>query len=869
MKRTQVISRARTEVQKFRSSGMIFRGGLFVLLTSLMCLAFFATTLFAQPTFDIGNSEIAVWNTSGTTKNLTISAVNLIFDEDLALTHRHAIVTTGGDIYDGIAWGFEGPWSYDAIAGDIDVIKDTIGCGEYEFGYGGISFRLNLHDANWGAGSTTSVYRILIEYDGNVKIYIRTPGTSGTWSSAITVTNGARYTYWGLIQGTHSASYTRARTTFNNKRFHVSGDDNQLPLESTGVTDARLDVNLDVHADISIPAGSSLLIEGFDEGVTGNSDTKLLFDNQTGLTVPGELRTVETQYSNEYAVFLPSSSTPAPGDWKGIYCPNPSGVHLNHTFIGYAECGLNIESSSSISGNDVIVSYSLMNGVMLVGSSGNFQHLMCSSNGENNLEVRNSELVCYNSQFSNSVNQNGVVVGDGGTLLLQQCDIYNNRMNGIFGYANAYVQIDSCDVFNNGFVAGDDWQGVYTFYNDWPIFLRHSKVFEQSVGVCAVWGEVFGYYRYSIPVRWDNADSLARNCIYHNDYNLYGYYGTFELAKAYYDKQVPHYQGGESSIFDPYYIQGQFENSQAYLHRDFWDGNTMFNVISSTVETNDALTSDSAGCLIGDGYGSKIQTGSASFNPQAAALYRTWETLSVDSLRDLLYNQCTTLSALDASAGFRLVWQLSDSTAAESYFQRIIANSSRAEVLLPAYRYVAAARMHARDWSGATLALLAMTQQTVYGETGYTSAQAMAALAMHLSGSTSSARASLDTLLQAFPGNRDLVIVDRLIGGSTSTPKRGSVKRTHEANPEYELHAAWPNPFAGTTTISFTLPEAGNVAVTVFDIMGREVRHLADSWYSGGTTSIIFNAGDLPGGLYMLRMNANGVTRTRTIQILK
>lgn len=827
------------------------------LAACLLLAAVAFAPLNAQPNFDMGNSEIAVWNNTLGGAGISVRPVGLIFDENLALTHQHS-GTVAGSMGQHTAWGFDGPWSFDPAAGDIDLVQDTIGCGEYEFTIGNTTFRLNLIDAKWGAGTTTSVYRILIEYDGAVKLYVRTPGTTGSWSSALTVTNWASYTYWDLISGTHDPAYLRERTTWNNKRFHVTGDDNQLPLESTNVTTAKLDVNLDVHVDVTVPDGSHLLIEGFDEGPGGDSDTELRFDNGTGLIVYGGLRTMDTRYRNEYVLFLPSSASPAPGDWSGIVCDNPAEVDLKHTAIVYAERGLDLIWAYPLYTNDVSVLYSLTDGVRMEGGSGAFHYLTAAYSHENNVNVRDVEVEFHHSQIIGSVNQNGVVCGDVSTVLLHRCHILDNAMNGIYAYAIAHVEVDSCEVYNNGFVVGQDWQGVYSFYNNRPVYLHANNVHEQAVGVGAVWG----------TVRGSRTDSLGRNCIHHNTYNLYGHHATFEFAKEKYDNGVLRYRGGENSVYDPYVLQGWFEFSEAWLQRDYWKGNTLFNVNSSLVKIDPALSADMAGCGFEGTPGAGAVTSTGSYTSMASTLYRSWDAISADSLRNLLYGARTLLPSSDAAAGFARVWQRSDTATARSFFERIIANSTRPEVLLPAYRYLAAIQMTAGNWSAVAPSLDAMAGYAPYGGTGYTSARAMEALARHLGGATVSARAQLDTMLQAFPGNRDLVIVDRLIGNGAVSPKAGADRRVITSEQGYALHA-WPDPFTGTTSVSFELPEETVISVAVYDIAGREVRRLADGRYPGGTSTLVFDAAGLPAGTYLLRLTTGSVSKTRTLRVLR
>lgn len=59
-----------------------------------------------------------------------------------------------------------------------------------------------------------------------------------------------------------------------------------------------------------------------------------------------------------------------------------------------------------------------------------------------------------------------------------------------------------------------------------------------------------------------------------------------------------------------------------------------------------------------------------------------------------------------------------------------------------------------------------------------------------------------------------------------------------EQNPmppyEFTLHSALPNPFSNNTRISYSLPAAGNVDLTVYDILGRPVKTLASGRKTAG-----------------------------------
>jgi hypothetical protein len=86
---------------------------------------------------------------------------------------------------------------------------------------------------------------------------------------------------------------------------------------------------------------------------------------------------------------------------------------------------------------------------------------------------------------------------------------------------------------------------------------------------------------------------------------------------------------------------------------------------------------------------------------------------------------------------------------------------------------------------------------------------------------------------------------------------------------EFALHQNYPNPFNPTTTIEYTVPAAGNIRITVYDIKGRERVRLMDSYHEPGKYGIPFDAGTLASGIYFYRLTAGPFVQTKKMMVVK
>ncbi|MBN1637753.1 MAG: family 10 glycosylhydrolase [Ignavibacteriales bacterium] len=86
---------------------------------------------------------------------------------------------------------------------------------------------------------------------------------------------------------------------------------------------------------------------------------------------------------------------------------------------------------------------------------------------------------------------------------------------------------------------------------------------------------------------------------------------------------------------------------------------------------------------------------------------------------------------------------------------------------------------------------------------------------------------------------------------------------------KFDLAQNYPNPFNPSTKIKFTIPESGNVKLTVYNLLGQEITTLVNSILTAGHHEVEFNAENLSSGLYIYRLESSGNVAVRKMIFLK
>lgn len=85
----------------------------------------------------------------------------------------------------------------------------------------------------------------------------------------------------------------------------------------------------------------------------------------------------------------------------------------------------------------------------------------------------------------------------------------------------------------------------------------------------------------------------------------------------------------------------------------------------------------------------------------------------------------------------------------------------------------------------------------------------------------------------------------------------------------YSLHQNFPNPFNPVTTIRFEVPYSQHVELSVFDMLGREVKVLYNDFAPAGIVAIDFRAEGLASGVYFYRLKTEKFIESKKLLLLK
>jgi hypothetical protein len=108
-----------------------------------------------------------------------------------------------------------------------------------------------------------------------------------------------------------------------------------------------------------------------------------------------------------------------------------------------------------------------------------------------------------------------------------------------------------------------------------------------------------------------------------------------------------------------------------------------------------------------------------------------------------------------------------------------------------------------------------------------------------------------------------------------NTPNKTIVVKTvsgienNTAPVTFSLNQNYPNPFNPVTKISYSVAKAGNVKITVYDILGNEIRTIVNQKHESGNYSANFDGSKLSSGTYIYKIETGDFSEVKKMTLLK
>ncbi|MCD6162228.1 MAG: T9SS type A sorting domain-containing protein [candidate division Zixibacteria bacterium] len=125
-----------------------------------------------------------------------------------------------------------------------------------------------------------------------------------------------------------------------------------------------------------------------------------------------------------------------------------------------------------------------------------------------------------------------------------------------------------------------------------------------------------------------------------------------------------------------------------------------------------------------------------------------------------------------------------------------------------------------------------------------------------------------DILICSYDENHQLDDIDvpaTLIVGDTTGIENENIALTAA----YSLSQNYPNPFNAQTAINFALPEASDVELSVYNILGQKVATLVDGFKQAGYHTVSWKAVNVSSGIYYYKITTGDFIKVNQMTLLK
>jgi enterochelin esterase family protein len=100
-------------------------------------------------------------------------------------------------------------------------------------------------------------------------------------------------------------------------------------------------------------------------------------------------------------------------------------------------------------------------------------------------------------------------------------------------------------------------------------------------------------------------------------------------------------------------------------------------------------------------------------------------------------------------------------------------------------------------------------------------------------------------------------------------PKTVGVAGEDKIPTSFSLAQNYPNPFNPGTTIEYSLPQAENVKLIIYNLLGEQVDVLVNDYQMAGKYKLAFSANNLPSGIYFYNIVAGNFVESKKMMLIK